>query len=59
MRNWLNAYVPDRKEQAETMPSGPNDNALWAADVWYSIKKHWCLEAQHLVRAKRALVAAH
>jgi hypothetical protein len=26
---------------------------LWAADVWYSIKKHWCLEAQRLVRAER------
>jgi len=21
--------------------------------VWYSIKKHWCLEAQRLVRAER------
>jgi hypothetical protein len=27
---------------------------LWAADVWYSIKKHWCIEAQKLVRAQRA-----
>jgi hypothetical protein len=59
MREWINAYVPDRKGQAETLPQGPSDNALWAADVWHSIKKHWCLEAQRLVRAKRALVAAH
>jgi hypothetical protein len=27
---------------------------LWAADVWHSIKKHWCLEAQRLIRAQRA-----
>src|SRR5262249_12831374 len=59
MRDWLNAYVPDRKGQAETLPPGPSDNALWAADVWFSIKKHWCLEAQRLVQARRAFVAAH
>jgi hypothetical protein len=23
---------------------------LWAADVWYSIKKHWVLELQRFVR---------
>jgi hypothetical protein len=27
---------------------------LWAADVWHSIKKHWALEAQRLVTARRA-----
>jgi hypothetical protein len=27
---------------------------LWAADVWYSIKKHWVLELQRRIRAKRA-----
>jgi hypothetical protein len=59
MREWLNAYDPSHPRQEETMPSGPRDNVLWAADVWYSIKKHWCLEAQRLVRAKRAFVAAH
>jgi hypothetical protein len=56
MRGWLNAYVPDRPELADSVPAG--DNALWAADVWYSIKKHWCLEAQRLIRARRAAVAA-
>jgi hypothetical protein len=25
---------------------------LWAADVWYSIKKHWVLELQRLLRAQ-------
>jgi len=28
---------------------------LWAADVWHSVKKHWTLEAQRLIRAKRAV----
>ena len=53
MRDWLNAYVPNRPDQAESIPPGPSVNALWAADVWYSVKKHWCLEAQRLIRAKR------
>ena len=26
---------------------------LWVADVWYSIKKHWVIEAQRVVRARR------
>jgi hypothetical protein len=54
MRDWLNAYAPDRPGQADAIPPGPSVNALWAADVWYSIKKHWCLEAQRLIRARRA-----
>ena len=31
------------------------DNALWAADVWFNIKRHWALEAQKVIRAQRAL----
>jgi hypothetical protein len=54
MRDWIDAYVPGRPGQAETMPDGDNAGALWAADVWYSIKKHWCLELQRLIRAARA-----
>jgi len=27
----------------------------WAEDVWYSIKKHWVLELQRLIRARRAV----
>jgi hypothetical protein len=51
-RAWLNAYTPG------TMPSTPPPdgarNILWAADVWYSVKKHWVLEAQRLIRARHA-----
>jgi hypothetical protein len=54
MRDWLNAYVPDRSAEADVSPPGPSVNALWAADVWYSIKKHWCLELQRLIRARHA-----
>ena len=57
MRDWINAYSPGRPDLEQTLPAGPVYNALWAADVWYSIKKHWCLEAQRLIRARRAALA--
>lgn len=55
MREWLNAYRPG---QHNGFPADAVSvtNALWAADVWYSIKKHWVLEAQRFVRAKSAAV---
>jgi hypothetical protein len=53
-RNWINAYVP-RDGALPDVPDGIiGHNVLWAADVWFSIKKHWCIEAQRLIRARRA-----
>ncbi|MEP6997273.1 MAG: hypothetical protein ABI900_06465 [Betaproteobacteria bacterium] len=51
-RDWINAYrgVSD----VATIPGGDDSHVLWAADVWHSVKKHWCLEAQRLIRAQRA-----
>jgi hypothetical protein len=57
VRAWINAYVPDHSVDTSTLPASAADHALWAADVWYSIKKHWVLEAQQWVRAQRARVA--
>ena len=52
-RAWVDAYHPD-----EVMPDPPPEAEgfaiVWAGDLWYSIKKHWTLEAQRLVRARRA-----
>jgi hypothetical protein len=39
------------------LPEGPDvdsANIVHAADIWYSVKKHWCIEAQQLIRARRA-----
>jgi hypothetical protein len=57
MRAWLNAYVPG---QPQPLPADAvsTENSLWAADVWYHIKKHWVIEAQKLLRARQARVAA-
>ena len=52
-RDWINAYVPGSKADPSGLPGDAVLHVLWAADVWYSIKKNWCLEAQRLIRAKR------
>jgi len=58
-RNWISEYVPGERPPA--FPANLNidaTNILHAAELWYSIKKHWCQEAQRLIRAKRGRVAA-
>jgi hypothetical protein len=57
MREWINAYVPGSTTEPPAVPDS-HGNALWAADVWYSIKKHWVLESQKAMRARRGLSAA-
>jgi len=57
-RDWINRYAP-----GPATPSPPSGaladlpNLLHAADIWYSVKKHWCLEAQRLVRGARKRTA--
>ena len=54
VRDWINAYVPGDNRDTSSLPLDAAGHVLWAADVWYSIKKHWCLEAQRWVKAQRA-----
>ena len=51
-RAWIDAYVPGSVSAGQ--PAGTGDNLLWAADVWFSIKKHWVLAAQRAIRARSA-----
>lgn len=53
LREWINAYAPGQARPAPPVAQGADDGLLWVADVWYSIKKHWALEAQRLIRAQR------
>lgn len=53
LRAWIEAYRPGDPERSR-LPDTAGGSLLWAADVWYSIRKHWALEAQALVRARRA-----
>lgn len=56
--DWLNDYQPAPTPVAhpkfEAHLEANTDNILWAAEIWYRIKKHWVLEVQRYVRAKRA-----
>jgi hypothetical protein len=57
VREWIYRYVPDDYQRPVPLEESGR-SVLWAADVWYSVKKHWCLEAQRLIRARRAGVGA-
>ena len=53
VRDWINAFLPGSDADASMLPADAQLHVMWAADVWHSIKKHWCLEAQALIRARR------
>ncbi len=55
----INAYTPPSEANfsVESNDDTLNEETLyypWAQDVWYSIKKHWVIELQNLIRARRA-----
>jgi len=53
MRAWLNAFDPENETGRAPVPDGAASNVMWAADIWHTIKKYWCIEAQRLIRARR------
>jgi hypothetical protein len=53
VKDWVNAFVPGKGMDASQLPGEAPSHVMWAADVWYSVKKHWCIEAQNLIRARR------
>jgi hypothetical protein len=58
MVDWINRYRP--ADGPVTRPvldvafAGDTSHILWAAEVWFRIKKHWVRELQRLARAQRA-----
>jgi hypothetical protein len=56
IKDWINHYHPPDKPvdtpKLDVEFDANSDHILWAADVWYSIKKHWVLELQRLLRAQ-------
>ena len=57
MRAWIDAFDPRIPANWTPPPELDRASVLWAADVWHSVKKHWTLEAQRLIRARRAAQA--
>ena len=51
---WINNYTPANEPKVDVKFDTDSSHILWAADVWYSIKKHWVLELQRVIRAQRA-----
>src|SRR6185369_6109267 len=63
IKDWINNYLP--KDSVTDVPEldakfdSDCTNILWAADVWYSIKKHWVLELQRYIRGQRSQNYGH
>jgi hypothetical protein len=56
---FVDAYrATSEKPDEARMPGTYTDNIYYAADNWHGIKKHWVLELQRLIGARRATVAA-
>jgi hypothetical protein len=54
-RDWISRYDPRVQPLPPALPDADLSNLVHAADIWFSVKKHWCLEAQRLVRARQAV----
>jgi len=49
---WIDAYDPDHPAPLPDGVDVATSNILHAADIWHSVRKHWCQSAQQLVRAR-------
>jgi hypothetical protein len=58
IRDWINNYRPVDLTVNDSPPDpkfgSKSARVLWAADVWYSIKKHWVLELQRRLRTQHS-----
>ena len=50
LRSWIDAYTPGTPLPPEAAGDDAR-NLLHAADIWFSVKRQWCLASQRLVRA--------
>ena len=54
-RAWINSYGPSNEPfQPPPAFEGETRNILFAAEVWFNIKKHWCLELKRWILAGKA-----
>ncbi len=52
-REWIERYTPSTEpSESNEGPPGNSKNILFAADLWYSIRKHWCVELQRWIRSR-------
>jgi hypothetical protein len=59
LMDWINRYRPTDEAIARPTLDAPfesdSSHILWAAEVWFSIKKHWVLELQRRIQGSRHL----
>lgn len=46
MHAWIDQWTPGALQPS---PAGDSANLVHAADIWYSVKRQWCLQAQRLL----------
>jgi hypothetical protein len=46
-RDWIDAWQPGAAEPADIADLR---NIVHAADIWHSVKRHWCMQARRLLR---------
>ena len=51
--NGSTTSIPRSRPRKSRNSTADSRNILWAADVWYSIKKHWVRELQRNIQARR------
>jgi hypothetical protein len=51
-RTWIDAWSPEVAAPAPDAAGVDTTNILHAADIWYSVKKHWCRSAQQVLSAR-------
>jgi hypothetical protein len=52
-RAWIEAYVPGANLAVPEGPGVDTTNLIQAADIWYSVKRNWCLSARRRLDAAR------
>jgi hypothetical protein len=50
-RAWIDAWQPGTPQPAEAIDWR---NAVHAADIWHSVKRHWCLQARRLLAISKS-----
>jgi hypothetical protein len=47
-RGWIDSYRPGTEAPRIDEKAGVvQDRVLYAAEIWFHVKKHWCLELQN------------
>ena len=56
---WIGNYVPTSEPKAPESIPGELEGIEFGAEVWKSVKRHWVIELQRLIRARRAQAHGH